>query len=242
MTKITGIIPARYKSVRFEGKPLAKIGDKTMIQMVYERCLQSELLDRVRVATDDRRIYDSVLSFGGQAVMTGEDIATGSDRCCAAVKGEDWDIVVNIQGDEPLIDPQVIDTCVRSLLDAPEAVCSTPVVATTDLDEINSPHAVKVALNQKIEALYFSRYPIPYNRKGIEGKTYYKHIGLYCYRKPFLEKYVTMPQTPLETSESLEQLRMLENGYKIQCCLVKYESVGVDTKEDLEKVKTLLGV
>lgn len=242
MTKVTGVIPARYKSSRFEGKPLATIGNKTMIQMVYEKCLNSKLLDHVMVATDDHRIYDNVTSFGGTVVMTGDNIKTGSDRCYAAISDSDCDIVVNIQGDEPLIDPSVIDACVQALLDAPAAVCSTPVVESCDPDEINSPHAVKVALNQKFEALYFSRYPIPFFRNAANGERYHRHIGLYCYRKPFLEKYVSMPQTPLELAESLEQLRILENGYTIQCCLVNYESIGVDTPEDLEKVKQLLGV
>jgi 3-deoxy-manno-octulosonate cytidylyltransferase (CMP-KDO synthetase) len=242
MTKIIGIIPARYKSVRFEGKPLASIGSKTMIQMVYEQCLQSKLLDYVAVATDDQRIYENVLSFDGKVVMTGEDIATGSDRCYAAVRTQDCDIVVNIQGDEPLIDPQVIDLCIQTILDAPEAVCSTPVVEATNHEEINSPNVVKVALNENFEALYFSRCPIPYSRNNVSSNKYYKHIGLYCYRKVFLEKYVAMQQTPLELSESLEQLRILENGYKIQCCLVNYESIGVDTINDLEKVREILGI
>lgn len=242
MTKVTGIIPARYKSTRFEGKPLAAIGGKTMIQMVYENCLRSTLLDQVMVATDDQRIYDNVMSFGGKVVMTRTDIATGSDRCYEAVKHYDCDITVNIQGDEPLIDPAVIDACIQALLDTPEAVCSTPVVESYDLEEINSPHTVKVALNQQLEALYFSRYPIPYFRNSMKGRKYYRHIGLYCYRKYFLEEYVTMSQTPLEISESLEQLRILENGFKIQCCPVQYESIGVDTPEDLERVKHLLGV
>ena len=242
MASVIGVIPARYKSTRFEGKPLASIGSKTMIQMVYEKCLESHLLDQVMVATDDQRIYDNVLSFGGRVVMTGTHIATGSDRCYEAIKSDVGDIVVNIQGDEPLIDPTVIDDCIQALLDAPEAVCSTPVVESRDSEEIRSPHIVKVALNHKLEALYFSRYPIPFYRGALSENKYYRHIGLYCYRKNFLEKYVNMLQTPLELAESLEQLRILESGYKIQCCLVSYDSIGVDIPEDLEKVKQLLGV
>ncbi len=238
MTKIIGVIPARYKSVRFEGKPLATIGEKTMIQMVYEKCLQSKLLHQVMVATDDQQIYENVLSFDGEVIMTGKNIATGSDRCYEAVKGQDCEIIVNIQGDEPLIDPKVIDSCIQAILNAPHAACSTPVVESSNLEEINSPNTIKVALNRAFEALYFSRYPIPYNQN--KNKIFYKHIGLYCYRKRFLEKYVTMQQTPLELSESLEQLRILENGYKIKCCLVDYESIGVDTIKDLEKVRKLL--
>jgi 3-deoxy-manno-octulosonate cytidylyltransferase (CMP-KDO synthetase) len=241
---IIGVIPARYKSVRFEGKPLALIGKKTMIQMVYEQCLQSQLLNTLLVATDDERIYETVLKFGGKAVLTSSDIATGSDRCFAAAKSQvqPHDIVVNIQGDEPLISADVIDASIQALIDAPQAVCSTPVVESTDSDELNSPHAVKVALNQNFEALYFSRYSIPFNRTNHPLRKYWKHIGLYCYRSDFLEKYVAMPQTPLELSESLEQLRILEYGYRIQCCAVHYESHGVDTPEDLEKVKKLLNL
>jgi 3-deoxy-manno-octulosonate cytidylyltransferase (CMP-KDO synthetase) len=245
MANVIGVIPARYKSVRFEGKPLALLGEKTMIQMVYERCLQSKLLNTVLVATDDQRIYDNVTRFGGKVVMTSPDIATGSDRCFAAVKSQDqefYDIVVNIQGDEPLISPQVIDDCIQSLLNAPHAVCSTPIVEASDRDEMHSPHSIKVALNQKFEALYFSRHPIPFNRNQNQAIQYWKHIGLYCYRKDFLETYVTLKQTPLELSESLEQLRILEHGYHIQCCPVHYESRGVDTPEDLEKVKDILNL
>ena len=242
MTKIIGVIPARYKSARFEGKPLATIGKKTMIQMVYEKCLQSKLLDQLMVATDDRRIYENVSSFGGEVVITDKTIATGSDRCYEAVKEQDCEIVVNIQGDEPLIEPKVIDSCIRAILNAPDAVCSTPVAESSNIEEINSPHTIKVALNRDFEALYFSRHPIPYNRNKNLNKSFYKHIGLYCYRKSFLAKYVTMSQTSLELSESLEQLRILENGYKIQCCLVNYESIGVDTREDLEKVRKILRV
>lgn len=240
MTSVIGVIPARYKSTRFQGKPLATIGGKTMIQMVYEKCLKSNLLNQVRVATDNQQIYDHVCSFGGKVVMTDTNIATGSDRCYEAIKHENWDVVVNIQGDEPLIDPTVIDTCIQSLLDAPEAVSSTPVVISHE--EIDSPHTVKAVLDQKWQALYFSRYPIPFFRNPSNQKQYYRHIGLYCYRKPFLEQYVAMPQTPLEIAESLEQLRIIENGYKIQCCLVNYKSIGVDTPADLEKVRQLLGV
>lgn len=242
MPKIIGVIPARYKSVRFEGKPLATIGEKTMIQMVYEKCLQSKLMHQVIVATDDQRIYENALSFGGEVVMTGENIVTGSDRCYEAVKDQECEIVVNIQGDEPLINPRVIDSCIQTILDTPEAVCSTPVVKSSDIEEINSTNTVKVALSRDFKALYFSRHPIPYNRNKPKDKKSYMHIGLYCYQKSFLEKYVTMQQTPLELAESLEQLRILENGYKIQCCLVDYESIGVDTIEDLEKIRKILEV
>ena len=242
MTKIIGTIPARYKSSRLEGKPLAMIGEKTMIQMVYERCKKSKLLDRVIVATDDQRIVENVQSFNGEAVMTGKGISTGTDRCYEAVKDLDYDIIVNIQGDEPLINPGVIDACIHALIDSPDAVCSTPVVITDDEEEINSKATAKVALNRNFEALYFSRLPIPCDRDKNRTRTYYKHIGLYCFRKFFLKEFVKLEQTPCELSESLEQLRILENGYKIKCCLVDYESYGVDTQEDLIKVRKMAGV
>lgn len=237
--RIIGVIPARYQSTRFPGKPLAVIDGKTMIQAVTDRCRKSRMLGRVIVATDDRRILEHVLSFGGEAVLTSADIATGTDRCWAAVRDIDCDIVVNIQGDEPLIDPSVIDECVRALLESDRAVCSTPIVKTDDESQIRSPHAVKVVVNRNMEALYFSRAAIPFIRDG-NGGGYHLHIGLYAYRTDFLSRYVELPRTPLELSESLEQLRILENGFVIACRVVDYEALGVDTPEDLEEVRRII--
>ena len=213
-----------------------------MIQMVYERCRQSEELGRVIVATDDERIKKHVEAFGGECALTSPDCPTGTDRIYEVVREVDCEIVVNIQGDEPLIDPGVIDTCVRSLRSAPDAVCATPVTRTRDPEKINSTNTAKVALNTKGEALYFSRSPIPFNRSAGESLEYFKHVGMYAYRKEFLGAYVGLEQTPNELAESLEQLRMLENGYIVQTCEVEYEAIGVDTPEDLEVIKGLVGV
>jgi len=234
---ITGVIPARFKSTRLPGKPLLKIDSRSMIQMVYENCKKSKLLSRVIVATDDQRIFDHVLSFGGLVVMTDEKISSGTDRCFSALKGLSPDIVVNIQGDEPLINPDVIDKTITSLLNNEEAVCATPISQSDDKNEINSPNCVKVVIDKKSNALYFSRSPIPFYRS--DEKEYFLHIGLYAFRYNFLQKYVKMVQTDYEIAESLEQLRILENGFKISCCKVDYKSIGVDTQEDLERVREL---
>ena len=237
--KVVGVIPARYRSTRFEGKPLAEIKDgKSMIRMVYEACRKSRRLDRVVVATDDQRIYGHVLDFGGEVVMTSEELATGTDRCLAAIQDVSCDIVVNIQGDEPLIDPAVIDEVVTALENSPNAVCATPVCLIHEEDEVASQNTVKAVMNLKREAIYFSRSVIPFKRGKTSG--YYKHIGLYAYRKKFLEKFVLFPQSSLEISESLEQLRIIENGYTIQCVVVEYNSVGVDTPLDLKRVQDIL--
>ena len=199
-------------------------------------------MDRIIVATDDKRIHDHVLSFSGESVMTSEDIATGTDRCEAVARTLDCGIVVNIQGDEPLIDPDVIDTCIEALKNAPHAVCATPIRRTNDPEKIISSNTAKVAVKNNLEALYFSRSPIPFNRNAGESLQYFLHIGLYVYRKSFLNEYVKMKQSPMEITESLEQLRILENGYTIQCCMVNYDAIGVDTPEDLIKVKKILGI
>ena len=238
--KIIGVIPARYQSTRLPGKPLSEICGKTMIQRVYENCCKSALLDRVVVATDDERIVENVKSFGGEAVMTSSDISTGSERCLSAVKDLSCDYVVNIQGDEPLIDPTVIDETVLALLNSEGFVCATPVKIIEDDGELLSPNCVKVVFGKEKNAIYFSRSVIPFNRDGKKDVEYYKHIGLYVYQKSFLVDYVSLEQSALELAESLEQLRILENGYGIKCCVVDYEAIGVDTQEDLEKVRKII--
>ena len=238
--KIVGVIPARYQSSRLPGKPLSEICGKTMIQRVYENCCRSTLLDRVIVATDDERIAENVRSFGGEVVMTSSTITTGTERCLAALKEVDYDYAVNIQGDEPLIDPVVIDKTVLSLLESEGFVCATPVKVVKDNDELLSSDCVKVVFGKEMRAIYFSRSVIPFNRDERRGEQYYKHIGLYVYQKSFLIDYVRLKQSPLELTESLEQLRILENGYSIKCCIVDYEAIGVDTQEDLEKVRKII--
>jgi 3-deoxy-manno-octulosonate cytidylyltransferase (CMP-KDO synthetase) len=241
--KIIGVIPARYQSTRLPGKPLVKIGSKTMIELVYLRCKDSKLLDELVIATDDLRVFREVQRFGGIAVMTSPDIATGTDRCYNAIEQlfPTAQIVVNIQGDEPLIDPAVIDTCIRAILnESDDIVCSTPVKAITNEEDLLSPNCVKVVFNNEGHALYFSRSPIPFVRKQIDGFNHYKHIGLYAYKNDFLKKFIKMNQEPLEIVESLEQLRILANGYSIKCCIVDYDAIGVDTPEDLERVRQIL--
>ena len=237
--KIIGIIPARFASTRFPGKPLADILGKPMIQHVYERALMSERLHDVIVATDDTRIYDCVMSFGGHVVMTASNLPNGTARCEEALRvygDNSVDAVINIQGDEPLMNPVMIDE-IAELLSDNECV--------TLCRELNSdfenPNVVKVVMSQDNNALYFSRSLIPYKRNESSLPVYY-HIGIYGYTVRFLKEYVSLSNTPLSDSESLEQLKILEHGRKIyvkvtQC---KEENIGVDTTEDLERVRRIL--
>lgn len=237
--KIIGIIPARYNSSRLPGKPLLDICGKSMIRRVYENCLLSKKLDDIIIATDDKRILEHAKSFGANVVLTSEKINTGTDRCYKAAQNQDADIVINIQGDEPLIDYKVIDSVIEKLVNSTkDIVCTTPISIIKKEEEINSKNCVKVVFDKEFNALYFSRLPIPFNRNSTA--VYYKHIGIYAYRYDFLKKYVKLEQTALEKVESLEQLRILENGFKIKCALVDYTAIGVDTKEDLDMVCALI--
>jgi 3-deoxy-manno-octulosonate cytidylyltransferase (CMP-KDO synthetase) len=237
--KIIGIIPARYDSTRFPGKPLADINGKPMIRHVWESACKSKLLDRVIIAADDKRIYDSVISFGGEAVMTSKRHQSGTDRIAEAAKNIKCDLVVNIQGDEPFISYKNIDKAVRLLLDDIKLNVSTLAVKIEDKTEIKDPNNVKVVIDKNGNALYFSRSPIPYNRNN-KKVNYFKHIGLYVYRKSFLMKFVKMKQTLLEKAESLEQLRILENKEKIRVVITKIDSISVDTPADLYKILNLI--
>ena len=241
--KVTVIIPARYASTRFEGKPLAMLLGKPMIQHVFERSLEAKGVDNVIVATDDDRIFDAVKSFGGEAVMTSADHTTGTDRLAEVAAGLDSDLIVNVQGDEPLIDPQMIESAVDALIDAPLASMSTLKFKITDVVDINSPSVVKVVVDRDDFALYFSRHAIPFNRDdatGSERPAYYKHVGLYVYRRDFLMKFAGMDSTPLENAEKLEQLRALENGYRIKVVTTEYDTIGVDEPKDLIKAEEIL--
>lgn len=233
------VIPARYASSRLPGKPLAKIAGKPMIQHVYEQAVKAELPSAVWVATDDRRVFEAVSAFGGQVVMTSAAHCTGTDRLAEVARRCDAEIIVNIQGDEPLIAPEVIDQVVKPFFQEPELVMTTLKSRLTEADFTN-PAVVKVVTDQRGYALYFSRSLIPYPRNAGEDFAVYKHIGLYAYRKEFLLQYSSMPQTPLEKAESLEQLRVLENGYRILVLGTNYQCVGVDTPEDLERVRAIL--
>lgn len=234
--RIIVVIPARYQSSRFPGKPLADICGKPMIQWVYEGVMSNKSVAEVYVATDDQRIFDCVESFGGKSIMTGE-CSCGTDRVYQACKEIDCDIVLNIQGDEPLASSELIDDII-SCFDTEDVVMATLKKRIVDDEDINNANVVKVITDCNSDAIYFSRYPIPYNRDGRQKVRYYKHIGVYGYRKEFLQRYVNMTKSDLECVESLEQLRVIENGYKIRVGETNYQSIGVDEPKDIIKVKT----
>jgi len=237
--KALGLIPARYGSTRFPGKPLSLLAGKPMVQWVYERASQAELLSEIIVATDDQRIFDAVKKFGGRVVMTRPDHPSGSDRIAEVAAESDAGIIVNIQGDEPLIEPAAIDLGVKILLDHPAAQVGTLVRPIRDAADLRNPNIVKVALAQDHTALYFSRSAIPFCRgaqtdvEWLQQHTYFKHIGLYIFRRDMLLQFVQWPLGVLERVESLEQLRLLEHGVKIHVAVTEYEARGVDTAEDL---------
>jgi 3-deoxy-manno-octulosonate cytidylyltransferase (CMP-KDO synthetase) len=239
--KIIGIIPARYGSTRLEGKPLKDICGKPMIQYVYETVLKSELLTQVIVATDDQRIVDVVSKFGGKACLTSINHRTGTDRIAEVAKDIQSDIVVNIQGDEPLLDVRMIDEAIRPLVTEQDLKACTLCRPITKVEDLQNPNVVKTVFDRNGNALYFSRSLIPYPRK-VEGHQVYEHIGIYVYRKDFLMQYIKMPPTPLEMSESLEQLRILENGIRLKVLITAYEYNGlsVDTQEDLDNVRRII--
>lgn len=233
---ILGVIPARYESSRYPGKPLAVISGKTMIQRVYEQALKSHLLSDVIVATDDRRIIDCVRDFGGKAIMTSKNHKSGTERICEIIKHIKSDIVVNIQGDEPFIPPDNIDLAVKILLKDKTVNVSTLAVRFRTIKEAKERDKVKVVFDKNYNALYFSRSLIPYNFKNINGVDYFKHIGLYAYRTGFLKIYKTLKNIKLEETESLEQLKILGNGYNIRVAVTENDSVSVDTRADLKNV------
>ena len=239
--KILGIIPARYESSRFPGKVLADIKGMSMVERVYKQAIESELLDKTVIATEDSKVVDHVNNFGGEVVLTDANHASGTDRCFEALKKqpEDYDYVINIQGDEPFINPSQIDELAR-LLDG-EAELATLIKKITTNDELFNMGEVKTVFNEDMEALYFSRQPIPYYRSiaeldWLQNHDYYKHIGIYAYRSDILQKISELPVSVLEKAESLEQLRWLENGFRIKLAITEHESVCIDTQEDLDKV------
>ncbi|MFC1726199.1 3-deoxy-manno-octulosonate cytidylyltransferase [candidate division KSB1 bacterium] len=243
--KVLGVIPARFNSKRFPGKPLSLILNKPMIQHVFERSMLAKKLNKVVVATDDKRIYDAVKDFEGEVVMTDENIHTGTDRVYHASKALDYEIVLNIQGDEPLIEPELLDLIVEEFEKEIDIDVVTPIRKAETIDEVKNPNMARVVIDKNGFALYFSRAAIPYNRDLSEGKwldnhTYYKHIGIYGYRKVFLEKFVNMGTSGLENVEKLEQLRILENGYRIKTVLTVYNPVCVDLPEDIKNVERVM--
>lgn len=244
--KITAIIPARYGSTRFEGKALADIMGKPMIQHVYERAVRTPLVSEVIVATDDERIAAAVRKFGGRAEMTSTGHETGTDRLAEVAARIDSDIIVNVQGDEPLIEPDMISEAISPLVEEKAIVMSTLKSRIKSLHDFLSPNVVKVVTDWEGYALYFSRSPLPNFRdkwNDLKDEVFacgkllcYKHVGLYVYRREFLLQFAQMSPTYLELSEKLEQLRVLENGYKIKVVETSHESIGVDTPGDLDAV------
>ena len=244
--RFVGIIPARFASTRFPGKPLVDIGGKSMIQRVYEQV--SKVLADVYVATDDQRVFDAVLAFGGRAIMTSDQHKSGTDRCYEAYSklSGNFDVVINVQGDEPFIQPEQIET-LKDCFKSTETEIATLAKRFTEKDgfeALNNPNSPKLVVNKSDEAMYFSRSIIPFRRGAetvdwISLNTYLKHVGIYAYRADVLRQLTQLEQSPLEISESLEQLRWLENGFRIKVGYTDVETVGIDTPEDLEKVKML---
>lgn len=244
--KIIGIIPARYASTRFPGKPLAQILGKTLIQRTYENGRRCPLLDQILVATDDQRIFDHVKSFGGDVVMTSSACQTGTDRIAETVRNSpelsDAQIIINIQGDEPTLDPKVIQSVIEVLKNDSHADVSTAIIAIKSEKEALNPSVTKCVIDRKGFALYFSRGLIPAGRalKYKSDYSYYKHLGLYGYRREFLLHYAELTPTPLQLEEDLEQLKVLEHGYKIKTALVESDSMDVNDPEDIKIVEQLI--
>uniref|UniRef100_A0A1J3IRN6 3-deoxy-manno-octulosonate cytidylyltransferase n=1 Tax=Noccaea caerulescens TaxID=107243 RepID=A0A1J3IRN6_NOCCA len=242
-SRVVGIIPARYASSRFEGKPLVQILGKPMIQRTWERSKLATTLDHVVVATDDERIADCCRGFGADVVMTSESCRNGTERCNEALEKleKKYDVVVNIQGDEPLIEPEIIDGVVKALQVAPDAVFSTAVTSLKPEDGLD-PNRVKCVVDNRGYAIYFSRGLIPYNKSGKVNPDfpYMLHLGIQSFDSKFLKVYSELQPTPLQLEEDLEQLKVLENGYKMKVIKVDHEAHGVDTPDDVEKIESLM--
>ena len=243
---IAGIIPARYASTRFPGKPLVQIEGKSMIRRVYEQALKSRSLDKVVVATDDERIARHVRDFGGEAIITASHHPSGTDRCAEVLQklGDAYRYVINIQGDEPFIDPGQIDTLASVLKDGVTEI-ATLIIQVDDKDVLFDVGEVKVVLNPKMEALYFSRSVIPFfkdvpEREWHLRRAYYRHVGMYAYRADILRQITKLPVSSLEKAESLEQLRWVEAGYKVKCAVTHHDSHCIDTPEDIPKVLQMM--
>ena len=237
------IIPSRYESSRFPGKPLADLCGKPMIQHVYERVARAKAIPYVAVATDDERIFNAVKKFGGNAVMTAATHRSGTDRIAEAVKTMNLApeaIVVNIQGDQPIFEPVQVDEVIQPLFDDPALNMSTLIYKIILEEEITHPHAVKTVFDDQGFALYFSRATVPYVRSKNMTADYYKHHGIYAYRRDFLDTFTSLPEGKLERLEALEQLRALEHGYKIKVVITPHDSVEVDNEQELERVRRIL--
>ena len=239
-TRVVALIPARYRSTRFPGKPLAVVGGRTMIEHVYRRVEQARRVDAFFVATDDERIAEAVDRFGGVAIMTRPDHETATDRLAEVAADLHAELIVNVQGDEPLISPDAIDAAVGLMQARPDAGLGTLRRRMDDFTELDNPHVVKVVVNHQGDALYFTRAAIPYVRSGQTRPTCWRHIGLYVYRRDFLLKLASLAPTALERAEGLEQLRALEHGFTISTVETDADTIGVDTPEDLERVRQLI--
>lgn len=239
--RILGVIPSRYSSSRLPGKPLVDICGKPMVQHVYERSVASGIFTKVVVATDDQRIFDAVKAFGGEVVMTRADHPDGSSRVAEVAEKEDVDYVINIQGDEPLIDPRMLKELAEGFISDKAADSATACLPIKSDEDFNNPNIVKVVRAQNGRALFFSRSPIPYKRNDVNCPVW-EHLGIYAFTKEFLLKMVKLPATPLQQTESLEQLRILEHGYTMAVIPTKYPSEGpnVNTPEDLEKIREMM--
>jgi 3-deoxy-manno-octulosonate cytidylyltransferase (CMP-KDO synthetase) len=252
--EIAAIIPARYASTRLPGKPILDIGGKPMVVRVAERARQVAAINRIIIATDDQRVFDAVSSAGEEVMLTSPDHSTGTDRLAEVATKLNADIIVNVQGDEPLIEPATIEAALAPLLADNSIVMSTTSEPIESAADLLNPNVVKVVTDPEGFALYFSRSPIPFPRAAVQAQgsieaalkaepdlfsRYAKHTGMYVYRREFLLRYAKLPPTPLEQSELLEQLRALEHGYKIKVVRVAHRSIGVDTPEDLERVRRL---
>jgi 3-deoxy-manno-octulosonate cytidylyltransferase (CMP-KDO synthetase) len=233
------VIPARYGATRLPGKPLAEIDGRPMIWYVWEKARAAKVPSRVVVATDDVRIADAVRGFGGEAVMTSPACASGTDRVAEAARGMDEEVVINLQGDEPLMHPSVIDAVAAPLVSEPDVLMSTAALLQEDPEEYARSSVVKVVVDAQGHALYFSRSPVPHYRDAGRGR-YRKHLGIYGYRREFLFRVAALPPSSLEEAERLEQLRVLENGYRIRVVDVAHDSIGVDTPEDLKAVEGMV--
>lgn len=244
--KATVIIPARYGSLRFPGKPLAKVSSKVLIQHVFERVKNCSGIDHIIIATDDRRIRDISLAFGADVEMTSACHHSGSERCAEVVKkrGLEQSPVINVQGDEPLIDPKLVDRIAEELGKNQSRIV-TAIGRISNQDDLFSPHVVKAVTDHRMRALYFSRMPLPFQQgiprpDWLKRHVYYRHVGIYGFAPGMLTELALLPRSPLEKAESLEQLRWLENAFNIQCIETEYLSHGVDTPEDLEEIKNII--
>lgn len=242
--KILAVIPARFLSTRFPGKVIAPLAGKPLVLHAYQRACEASLVTEAVIATDDAKVVEALTPYGAQVVMTRPDHPSGTDRIAEVAEASDADIIVNVQGDEPLIDPATIDAAIRPLLESDGVPMATVRHRITDPQDVADPNVVKVVCDARGRALYFSRSPIPCVRDARDGDQrqppYWQHVGLYAYRRAFLLAYGQMAPTPLEKLEKLEQLRALENGYPIAVVETEYRSIGVDTPEDLERVRRIL--